>query len=300
VRIRANLSEGVQTRPIAKDSWTKSSRISGRCDDSHAGDILLLPIALIAFWTLAYDLILVGRWPAYAITWCFLTFAIAGGIGLGRLWTRTGAIPGRDYRFHPSHLLLVALGSGYAITALFVRRPNQDDVVYFHRALSQLLDLHHPIFLRQTSVDMDAAAFSPVHLTTSYEMLTAFLGHYLGINPLYCYQVVAHVCVAFSLPFVFYWCARIFGLDRWPAAIGALLGLAFLFFADPSPYGVLLGAGLPLIAGQPLEAINTAGMLGFSSVSGYLWEGKPIIWILFLPIGLGLSYRFLLKGTKAM
>jgi hypothetical protein len=260
---------------------------------------VLFPIAIIAFWTLAYDLVLVTRWPAYTVTWCFAAFAIAGAVALARLWTKTRAIPGKNYRFHRSHLLLLALGSGYAITALFVRRPNQDDVVYFHRALSQLLDLHQPIFLRQTSVDMDAAAFSPVHLTTSYEMLMAFLGHLLGMNPLYCYQVLGHVCVAFSLPFVFYWCARIFGLDRWPAAIGALLGLAFLFFADESPYGVLLGAGLPLIAGQPLEAINTAGMLGFGTVAGYLWQGKPIIWILFLPIGVALSYRFLLKGNKS-
>src|SRR5437867_1075753 len=300
VRIRANLSEGAAgTGAIAKDSWTKSIRICGRCDQSHAGDILLLPIAIIAFWTLAYDLVLVARWPAHTITWCFLAFAIVGGVALRHLWTKTSAIPGKNYRFHPSHLLLLALGLGYAITALFVRRPNQDDVVYFHRALSQLLDLHHPIFLRQTSVDMDAAAFSPVHLTTSYEMLMAFLGHYLGINPLYCYQVVAHVCAAFLVPFVFYWCARIFGLDRWPAAIGALLGLAFLFLADESPYGTLLGAGLPLIAGQPLESIDTAGMLGFASVSGYLWQGKPIIWILLVPIGLALSYRFLLKGNKS-
>ena len=34
-------------------------------------------------------------------------------------------------------------------------------------------------------------------------------------------------------------------------------------------------------------------------MSGYLWQGKPIIWILFLPIGLALSYRFLLKGNKS-
>src|SRR5206468_637967 len=273
VRIRTNLSEGAgRTGAIAKDSWTKSIRTSGRFDQTHAGDVLLLPIAIIAFWTLAYDLVLVARWPAYTITWCFLAFAIPAGVALGRLWTKTSAIPGKGYRFHPSQLLLLAFGFGYAITVLFVRRPNQDDVVYFHRALTQLLDLHQPIFLRQTSVDMDAAAFSPVHLTTSYEMLTALLGHYLGINPLYSYQVVAHVCVAFSLPFVFYWCARIFGLGRWTAAIGALLGLGFLFLADESPYGALLGAGLPLIAGQPLEAINTAGMLGFGTVSGYLWE----------------------------
>jgi hypothetical protein len=300
VRIRTNVSEGAaRTGAIAKDCRTKSIQTSGRCDQSHAGDILLLPIAIIAFWTFAYDLVLVARWPAHTITWCFLAFATAGCVSLGRLWTKTSAIPGKNYRLHPSHLLLLALGLGYATTALFVRRPNQDDVVYFHRALTQLLDLHQPIVLRQTSVDMDAAAFSPVHLTTSYEMLMAFLGHYLGINPLYCYQVVAHVCVAFSLPFVFYWCARIFGLDRWPAAVGALLGLAFLFLADQSPYGTLLGAGLPLIAGQPLESINTAGMLGFGTVSGYLWEGKPIIWIVFLPIGLALSYRFLLRGNKS-
>jgi hypothetical protein len=299
VRIRAKVSEGAAQTGPAKDCWTKSSGTSERCDESHAGDILLLPIAIIAFWTLAYDLVLVARWPARTITWCFLAFAITGGIALWRFWKKTSAIPWKGYRFHPSHLLLLALGLAYAITALFVRRPNQDDVVYFHRALSQLLDLHQPIFLRQTSVDMDAAAFSPVHLTTSYEMLAAFLGHLLRIKPLYCYQVVSHFCAAFSLPFVFYWCARIFGLDRWAAAVGSLLGLAFLFFADQSPYGVLLGAGLPLVAGQPLEAINTAGMLGFSSVSGYLWEGKPIIWILLLPIGLGLSYRYLLKGNKS-
>ena len=294
VRIRANLSEGAaRTGAIAKDSLTKSIRISGRCDQSHAGDILLLPIAIIAFWTLAYDLVLVARWPAHTITWCFLAFAIAGGVALGRLWTKTSAIPGKGYRFHPSQLLLLALGLGYAITALFVRRPNQDDVVYFHRALSQLLDLHQPVFLRQTSVDMDAAAFSPVHLTTSYEMLMAFLGHYLRINPLYCYQVVAHVCAAFSLPFVFYWCARIFGLHRWPGAIGALLAMTFLLLADKSPFGMLLGAA------QSLEGADPGGWVGFSTVAGYLWQGKAIVLILILPIALALNYRLLGQRNPA-
>lgn len=292
MRIRANRPEvDVPTGAIAKDSLTQSIRISGRSDQPHAGDILLLPIAIIAFWTLAYDLVLVARWPAHTITWCFLAFAIAGGVALGRLWTKTNAIPGKSYRFHLSQLLLLALGLAYAITALFVRRPNQDDVVYFHRALSQLLDLHQPIFLRQTSVDMDAAAFSPVHLITSYEMLMAFLGHYLGINPLYCYQVVAHVCAAFSVPFVFYWCARIFGLDRWPAAIGALFGMSFLLFADKSSFGVLLGAA------KSLEGADPGGWVGFSTVAGYLWQGKPIVLILFLPIALALNYRFLSRGN---
>src|SRR6266545_866530 len=204
--------------------------VSQRPAESYAGDVLLLPIAGVAFWTLAYQLVLIVRWPAQTITWCFLGIAVGGFVALALLWTKTRAIPGKGYRFHPSHLLVLFLGLGYAILALFVRRPNQDDVVYFHRALTQLLDLHQPIFLGQTSVDMDAAAFSPVHLTTSYEMLMAFLGYALHINPLYSYQVIGHVCAAFCAPFAFYWCARIFGLRRWPPAFGRLSAWRFCFW----------------------------------------------------------------------
>src|SRR5437868_6259477 len=273
--------------------------ITERSAESRAGDVLLVSIAAVAFWTLAYQLVLILRWPAKTITWCFLVISVAGFLALGRLWKKTSAMPGKGYRFHPSHFLLLLLGLAYGITALFVRRPNQDDVVYFHRALTQLLDLNQPIYLRQTSVDMDAAAFSPVHLSTSYEMLMAFLGHYLRIDPLYFYQVVGHVVAAFSLPFVFYWCARRLELDRWAAAIGALLGIAFLLVADPSPLGALLGAAFPRIAGHSLASINIAGTYGFATVSGCMWQGKPIVWILFLPVGLALSYRFLCQENTS-
>ncbi len=273
--------------------------ISERSADSHAGDVLLLPIAGLAFWTVAYQLVLIVRWPANTITWCFLAIAIAGFFLLLRLWKNTNAIPGKGYQFHPSHIFLLLLGAAYATTVLFVRRPNQDDVVYFHRALTQLLDPNQPIFLRQTSVDVDATAFSPVHLGTSYEMLMAFLGHYLRIDPLYFYQVVGHMAAAFSLPFVFYWCARRFELDRWAAAIGALLGIAFLLVADPSPLGALLGAAFPRIAGQSLASINIAGTYGFATVSCCMWQGKPIVWILFLPVCLALSYRFLCRANAS-
>jgi hypothetical protein len=261
--------------------------------ESRAGDVLLVPIAAVAFWTLAYQLVLILRGPAKTITWCFLAIAIAGFLALGRLWKRTSAMPGKGYRFYPSQVLLVGLGLAYAATVLFVRRPNQDDVVYFHRALAQLSALDQPVFLRQTSVDMDAAAFSPVHLATSYEMLMAFLGHYLGMDPLYFYQVVGHVFVAFSLPFVFYWCSRRFGLGRWPAATGAALGLGFLLLADKSSFGALLGAV------KSLESADPAGWVGFATVSGYMWQGKPIVLILFLPIGLALAYRFLSRGNAS-
>ncbi|HET6266979.1 MAG TPA: hypothetical protein VFG11_04610, partial [Acidobacteriota bacterium] len=267
--------------------------ITERSAESRAGDVLLVPIAAVAFWTLAYQLVLILRWPAKTITWCFLAIAVAGFLALGRLWKRTSAMPGKGYRFYPSQVLLVGLGLAYAATVLFVRRPNQDDVVYFHRALAQLSALDQPVFLRQTSVDMDAAAFSPVHLATSYEMLMAFLGHYLGIDPLYFYQVVGHVFVAFSLPFVFYWCSRRFGLGRWPAATGAALGLGFLLLADKSSFGALLGAV------KSLESADPAGWVGFATVSGYMWQGKPIVLILFLPIGLALAYRFLSRGNAS-
>jgi len=265
--------------------------ISERSAESRAGDVLLVPIAAVAFWTLAYQLVLIARWPAKTITWCFLAMAIAGFVLLGRSWKKTNAIPGKEYRFHRSHLLLLVLGVAYATTVLFVRRPNQDDVVYFHRALTQLLHLNESISLRQTSVDMDAAGFSPVHLATSYEMLMAFLGHYLGIDPLYFYQVVGHVFVALALPFVFYWCARRFRLNRWAASFGAALGVGFLLLADKSSFGALLGAA------KSLQSADPAGWVGFSTVSGYMWQGKPIVLILFLPIGLALSYRFLSRGN---
>src|ERR1700747_2572419 len=149
----------------------KTALISETPSESRSGDVLLLPIAALAFWTIAYQLVLVLRWPAKSITWCFFAIAVAGFFFLSRLWKKTHAIPGWGYRFHPSQIFLLGLVLFSAIMFLFVRRPNQDDVVYFHRALSQLSALNQPIFLRQTSVDMDAAAFSPVHLATSYEML---------------------------------------------------------------------------------------------------------------------------------
>ncbi len=284
---------------MPEDLGITSSRISEPSDHSNAGDVLLVPIGLLGFWTLAYDLVLITRWPARTLVWCFLVIAVIGFIALVRLWKATGALPGKGYRFHYSHVLLLVLGVGYAAISLVVRRPNQDDVVYFHRALTQLLNLHQPILLRQTSVDMDAAAFSPVHLVTSYEMLMALSGHYLTIDPLYFYQVIGHACAAFSAPFVFYWCTRTFGLPRWPAAVGALLGLCFLLIADPWSLGALLGAASPLITGWSPGSLNVAGWLGFATVSRYMWQGKPIVWILFLPIALALSYRYLSRGNRS-
>jgi hypothetical protein len=269
----------------------KAMLISERSANSRAGDVLLVPIAAVAFWTLAYQLVLILRWPAKTITWCFLAIAIAGFLALLGLWKKTSAMPGKGYRFHLSHLLLLILALGCTITVLFVRRPNQDDVVYFHRVLTQLLDLNQPIYLRQTSVDMDAAAFSPVHLATSYEMLMGLWGHYLGIDPLYFYQVIGHALATFCLPFVLCWCIRRFGLNRWAAAIGTLFGMGFLVLADRSSFGTLLGAA------KSLQSADPAGWVGFATVFGYMWQGKPIVLILFLPIALALSYRFLNQGS---
>jgi uncharacterized protein DUF6077 len=252
---------------------THPTPVAGTAVDSRNGDIVLVPIALAGFWTLAYQVVLVARWPASVIVWCFLGIAVSGLLLLRRVWWKTNATPGHLYRFHPSHLLLCALGIGCAITTLFVRRPNQDDIVYFHRALTQLSALDRPIILYQTTVDMTAAAFSPLHLATSHELLMSLLGHYLGIDPLYFYQVVAPAFTVFSVPFVLYWCTRTLGLSRWPAAIGALTGVGFLL-------------------------VDALGPAGFGNTTfGRMWQGKAIVWILLLPIGLCLTYRYLCRGN---
>jgi hypothetical protein len=56
----------------------------------------------------------------------------------------------------------------------------------------------------------------------------ALLGCYLRIDPFHFYQVIDNALAALSIPFVLYWCAQRFGLDRWAAAIGVLLGIVFL------------------------------------------------------------------------
>jgi hypothetical protein len=235
----------------------------------------MLPVALAAFWTLSYQFVLVARWPARSVVWVFFAFAALGLFFTIQLWRRTNTAPRWRYRFHPSHLLLLLLAAGCATAPLFMLRPNQDDVVYFHRALTQLSDLSQPILTRQTSVDVDAASFSPVHLATSHEMLMALLGHYFGIDPLYCYQVVGHAFTAFFIPFVLYWCVRRLGLDRWLAAIGALFGVTFLL-------------------------LDSVGVASFGNTAfGRMWQGKSIVWILFLPAALSLSYRFLREGSRS-
>ena len=254
---------------------TKLSPTPGATNDPRTGDVLLLPAALGAFWTLAYQLVLVARWPANTIVWCFVAMSIAGFFLLVRLWKKTDAVPGGGYRFHPCQIFLLFLATACAVTVLFVRRPNQDDIVYFHRVLAQLHKLGKPILVRQTTVDMNAAAFSPVHLATSHEMLMALLGHYLRIDPLYFYQVIGHAVTAFAIPFVLYWCARIFGLNRWPAALGALLGILFLLVDSVGPASL--------------------GNAAFTR----MWQGKVIVWILCVPLVLSLTYRFLRLGNPS-
>ena len=257
--------------------------VSERPAKSRAGDVLLFPIAIFAFWTIAYQLVLLARWPAKTIVWCFLGIMTVAFFLLARLWKETDATPGKGYRFHLSHIFLLFLGIAWATAVLFVRRPNQDDVVYFHRVLTQLLDLKQPIYLRQTGLDMDAAAFSPVHLATSYEMLMGFLGHYLGIDPLFFYQIIGHALAAFAIPFVLYWCVRRFGLDRWPAMLGALFGVVFLLLDSPGP-----------------AVIGTVSRYwSFGMAAGYLWQGRSIVFFLALPLALVLSYRFLCQANRS-
>src|SRR5207247_10804861 len=71
------------------------------------------------------------------------------------------------------------------------------------------------------------------------------------------------------------------------------LGVGFLLLAERSSFGVMLGTV------KSLQSADPAGWVGFATVSGYMWQGKPIVLILFLPIALALSYRFLNRGSAS-
>src|SRR5437870_12236355 len=121
----------IQPQDAMKKS-EKSTLISKTPAESHAGDILLLPIAILAFWSFAYHLVLIVRWPAKTITWCFLALAIAGFSLLAASGNNTNATPAQGYRCHLSHRSPLRLGLGFALAGLSVRRPTQAGVVYFH------------------------------------------------------------------------------------------------------------------------------------------------------------------------
>ncbi len=240
-------------------------------ESSRAGDLIFLPVALTALWTLAYQIVLITRLPAWTIVVLFLGISLAGAWAARRFLRR---MPWEDYEFHRSDLFLLILGIGCGVTVLFVLRPNQDDIVYFHRAFVQLAHLSEPILTRQTSVDVDAAAFSPVHLATSHEMLMALLGHFLGGDPLYFYQVVGHVLAAFGIPFVFYFCGRCFRVKRTLAAAGAACVILFLLIDD-------------------------SGSAAFGSTAfARMWQGKAVVWVLSIPMAICLTYRFMRVGDR--
>src|SRR5207245_11293795 len=111
--MRNSMQKGEQTFPVSEGPG-----------ESRAGDILLLPIAIFAFWTIAYQLVLIVRWPAKTIIWCFLGITTVAFFLLARLWKETYATPGKGYRFHFSHIFLLFLGTVWATAVLFVRRPN--------------------------------------------------------------------------------------------------------------------------------------------------------------------------------
>src|SRR5207247_10996406 len=92
------MSPYIQPQDAMKKS-EKSTLISKTPAESHAGDILLLPIAILAFWTFAYQLVLIVRWPAKTITWCFLALGIAGFFLLAGFWHKTNGTSAKGSLF---------------------------------------------------------------------------------------------------------------------------------------------------------------------------------------------------------
>ena len=117
------ISSGFSSSTILSNQSVEIPASSGAPVESRAGDILVLA----AFWTIAYQLVLIARWPARSIVWFFFAFAASGLVFTVRLWRRTNILPSWIYRFHPSHLPLLLLAVGCATAQLFMLRPNQID-----------------------------------------------------------------------------------------------------------------------------------------------------------------------------
>src|SRR5689334_1875644 len=76
---------------IPQNSQVKSEPIFDTPAESRAGDILLIALAVVGFWTLAYHLVLVARWPANTLPWCAIMIAGCGFALMWRVWKKTGS-----------------------------------------------------------------------------------------------------------------------------------------------------------------------------------------------------------------
>jgi hypothetical protein len=230
-------------------------------------DVLLLGFAAC---TVAYEIVLIARLPA--CSWYGLFLAISAGAAAAQL--RFGR-PIRLKGFDRWTLLLVSISIVCSSIHLCTLRPDPDDFSYFHRAVYTLLDLSKPFALHHTAHDLGSLPpISPVHLTSSMEMVSALIARALGIGPLLIYQFVAGILALFAFPLVMFVVFRYLGFQNGLALTGTML-VVFLY----------------AVSGDSHRDWGNFTLLR-------AWQGKCILVMLLVPLTALLSFRFLNAGSK--
>ena len=228
-------------------------------------------VAVLACWTLAYHFMLFSRLPS---GWIFIPFALITIPVVGALnrW-RGSRVTGRGVK---EALPVLVLGLTVGLFSMIAGRTNIDDYPFFHRAAFQLQHLDQPIFLTHTGDNVAGLPpQSQFHITSSIEPLTAFLGHWLHVDPLWVYQ--KGLCPVYGILLVcaYYVLYRQVRLrPAWALACTAL-GLIFLTFDGNEPRS-----------------------FGSWSIVHY-WQGKVMLVIVWVVLLLFYSLRYLRMPTRA-
>jgi hypothetical protein len=196
-------------------------------------------VMLLAGWTLAYHLTLVARWPA---GWVLVPAVLLWMLGAACLAQRWRGMWGAARRRGPAWAVL---GMGLALSGwgLVYGQPDIDDYALAHRALYQAAHLDEPFAVGDTKHDVAGLpAISPLHLSTSHEMLFCLMGRALHIDPLWCYQHVPGLIAGLVFVAAMFLSLRSLGLKAGTAALGVALLLVWLLFeGEPGRnYGVLV------------------------------------------------------------
>jgi hypothetical protein len=218
--------------------------------------VLIIPPGLLAIHTISYQAVFFTRFPSIFVV--FMDLAIVFSLL---------AIVGRRSRFavpafNKTTGLILLLGVVTAVAAAFILCPNADDLSYYHRAIYQVHHLWEPLAKHDTSVNVPGIqGLTTPQLVTSYEFLVATLSRFLGFHPLFGYHVLFPFFMAFYLVIIYYLLFKEIGFSLRGRLAGTAGTVVFLLFIDGN-------------------AVRSFGNVAFIR----LWQGKAILWTLFLPL----------------
>ncbi|MHC4711739.1 MAG: DUF6077 domain-containing protein [Planctomycetota bacterium] len=232
--------------------------------------LLRLMVVIFAAWTVSYQIVLAARLAAYSAAVIFVPVAaLFLFLSLRRGGRR--AVTGPARTGDPVGVLIgvLILAALCAALSLVINRPDADDVGFYHRALVQNERLDEPFLTGDTVHNVDGLpGLTTVHLMASYEIGTAFLARFTGLDALWLYQNGNCALAAFALPVIYYLLFRAFGLTPLSSLLASAGSVAFLWF----------------------DGNNHASIGNYAFVR--LWQGKCILLTVLVPLVVLLFMRF--------